>query len=276
MQSGNEEEQSEEQLLYPDDEMDDYEPSHAMTDQELHQLDMQFQQVVNNDPKAVNNVSTKRSQFLANLAKLGRPRAWYEVVTFQGSSIQMKVDSGSSVNTLPWNAFTQTGLREEDIQPTKVTLVSYSNHLIKPKGTIQATIWVRGTKIKDNFVVLEGEGIPLLGLGTGRALGLFNVAKNSKLEYSQKLRDSIADAHALGLHAKPVDIQLKPGVKPVCIPSRRIPLRLKDRVKAQLDKMLEMGVIRPVNHPTEWCHPMLATDKKQKTAKSECVLIRNF
>ncbi len=256
-------ESAEQQLLYPEDEMDEYESSHAMTAEELQSLSDQYL----NSPDAVDNVSTAKREFFANLAKLGRPRAWYEVVSFSQGNLQMKVDSGSSVNTLPWSEFLKTGLKTEDIKPTAVTLISYSNHTIKPKGVIQATIWVRGTKIKDNFIVLEGEGIPLLGLGTGRALGLFNVARESKLEYNRKPKAGFEKTFALGLHAEPVDIQLKPGVKPVCVPSRRIPLRLKDRVKAELDRMLALGVIRPVNHPTEWCHPMLATDKKQKNGK---------
>ncbi len=35
--------------------------------------------------------------------------------------------------------------------------------------------------------------------------------------------------------------------------------------------MVDLGVIRPVNHPTDWCHPMLATDKKEKGKVRVCI-----
>jgi hypothetical protein len=46
---------------------------------------------------------------------------------------------------------------------------------------------------------------------------------------------------------------------------------LKAQVEETLKRMVELGVIRPVNHPTEWCHPVLATDKKQKGKVRVCI-----
>ena len=33
------------------------------------------------------------------------------------------------------------------------------------------------------------------------------------------------------------------------------------KVKAELDRMKEMGVIEPVDNPTEWCSPMVPVPK---------------
>ncbi len=259
-------EQSEDQLLYGEDYPDGEEDTNTLTADELQALE---NSIMNEDS---NEVSVKRKIFLTKLAKLGRPRAWFENISIQGVSIKMKVDSGSSVNTLPWNAFLKLGISKDAIKPTTTTLISYSQHVIVPVGTVQATVKLRGRTITDLFMVLRSHGTPLLGLGAARALGLLRVEKRSIIEYHKDREDpDLGDADELGLHGEPVDIKLKPDVKPVNLPSRRVPIRLKSRVEDTLKRMVALGVIRPVNHPTDWCHPMLATDKKQKGKVRVCI-----
>ncbi len=187
--------------------------------------------------------------------------------------MKMKVDSGSSVNTMPWNMFVRLGLSRSELIPTSATLVTYSQHVIVPEGMVKATISLRGRTITDWFMVLgkNDNSTALLGLGAARALGLFRIAKNSHIQYRQEQKDYPVELDSLGVHGEPVNIELKPGAKPVNIPSRRVPLRLKSRVEDTLKRMVELGVIRPVNHPTDWCHPMLATDKKQKGKVHVCI-----
>ncbi len=259
--------EEEEGLLYPEDDPDGAEEGHALTDEELRAMANEFRLSPNpNQVSILNKRNFKRKDFLKKLAKLGRPRAWYEEVEFPNNKVRMKVDSGSSVNTLPWNACVRLGITKEQLAPTTATLVSYSQHVIVPLGMIKFTIKLRGRKVTDWFMVLKTHGVPLLGLGAARALGLFNVGRDSNIQYKTD-NENRNESHELGVHKEPVDIQLRPDAKPVNIPSRRIPIRLKTRVEATLKNMLEQGVIRPVNHPTEWCHPMLATDKKQKNGK---------
>ncbi len=219
-------------------------------------------------------VSSIRNNFLRNLSKLGRPSAWFENVSFRGRMMKMKIDSGSSVNTMPWNMFLRLGLSRSELIPTKSTLVTYSKHVIVPEGMVKTSISLRGRTITDWFMVLgkEDSGTPLLGLGAARALGLFRFAKNSHVEYRRnQVEDYPTDVDSLGVHGEPVHIELKSDAKPVNIPSRRVPLRLKARVEDTLKRMVDLGVIRPVNHPTDWCHPMLATDKKQKGKVRVCI-----
>ncbi len=257
--------QNEDELLY-DDYAEGEEETHTLTADELSALE---NSIMNDDDMQVSN---KRKIFLAKLAKLGRPRAWFENITVKGVPIKMKIDSGSSVNTLPWNVFLKLGIAKEAIKPTKATLISYSQHVIVPAGTIQATIKLRGRVITDSFMVLRSHGTPLLGLGAARALGLLRVEKRSIIQYQSK-EDAYnpEEIEDLGVHGEPVDIKLKPDVKPVNLPSRRVPIRLKARVEETLKRMVALGVIRPVNHPTDWCHPMLATDKKQKGKVRVCI-----
>ena len=59
-------------------------------------------------------------------------------------------------------------------------------------------------------------------------------------------------------------MDLDPDVRPVVHPQRRIPVALRDQVKAEHDRMMEHQVITPVTEPKEWLSAMVVTMKKNK------------
>lgn len=57
-------------------------------------------------------------------------------------------------------------------------------------------------------------------------------------------------------------IVLKPGVKPFSLSTpRRISLPLPPKVKEELERMEQQGVISKVEEPTDRCAPMVAMPK---------------
>ena len=56
-------------------------------------------------------------------------------------------------------------------------------------------------------------------------------------------------------------IPLKLDVKPVKQRPYHLNLRYKDRVKVELDRMLDVGIIEPVEE-SEWSSPIVVQDKK--------------
>lgn len=63
---------------------------------------------------------------------------------------------------------------------------------------------------------------------------------------------------------------LDPVVHPVVHPACRIPVAMQDRVKAELERMVGMGVT-PVSEPIEWVLSMVATNKKQTKDIRICI-----
>ncbi len=47
-------------------------------------------------------------------------------------------------------------------------------------------------------------------------------------------------------------IEVISTVKPVIHPPRRVPVTLKDHLKKELDRMVEEGILAPVNDLTDW------------------------
>ncbi|XP_059046957.1 uncharacterized protein LOC131842442 [Achroia grisella] len=57
-------------------------------------------------------------------------------------------------------------------------------------------------------------------------------------------------------------IVVNPSVMPVISASRKVPLGIRDKLKSELNKMMDMGVIRKVSHPTPWVNSLVIVAKK--------------
>ena len=57
------------------------------------------------------------------------------------------------------------------------------------------------------------------------------------------------------------EIKIDESATPVVHPPRRIPYMLKDKVKAELCRMEEMGIITKVEQPTKWVNPIVVVRK---------------
>ena len=57
-------------------------------------------------------------------------------------------------------------------------------------------------------------------------------------------------------------IKLTDDAKPFALTvPRKVPMPLYQEIKAKIEKMLENGVISPVDEPTEWCASMVCHSK---------------
>ncbi|KAF0312869.1 hypothetical protein FJT64_016449 [Amphibalanus amphitrite] len=57
-------------------------------------------------------------------------------------------------------------------------------------------------------------------------------------------------------------IELTEDATPVAVSTARsVPFCWRDDIRRQLDELLESDVIEPVEHPTEWCHPIVPVAK---------------
>jgi hypothetical protein len=59
-------------------------------------------------------------------------------------------------------------------------------------------------------------------------------------------------------------IQLDPFVEPVVHPPRKVPAALREQVRAELDRMVNLGVIAKQDEPTDWVSSMVVVRKPGK------------
>ena len=120
------------------------------------------------------------------------------------------------------------------------------------------------TCVTEDIYVVKGLKEPLLGRPAIEKLNL--VARINDIQ-SQCSEEQIKKKyprlfHGLGELKGEYEIQLKPHAQPFAITSpRRIPLPMKSKVKAEIERMEKLGVIRKVEQPTDWCAGMVAVPK---------------
>ena len=68
------------------------------------------------------------------------------------------------------------------------------------------------------------------------------------------------------MNGEPMRIHLKEGYKPYnLVSARTVPFAQRDAVKAEIDKMVRLGVAEPMgDEPSSWCHPLVVVKKKEK------------
>ena len=59
-----------------------------------------------------------------------------------------------------------------------------------------------------------------------------------------------------------VHLEVDQNITPVVAPPRRVPASLKGQLKQELDRLQEIGVITPVDEPTQWVSGLAVAVKK--------------
>ena len=59
-----------------------------------------------------------------------------------------------------------------------------------------------------------------------------------------------------------VQLTLKPDAEPILCPPKRLPIELRDKVKEELDRLGDTGVLGQVDEPTDWVDQMAGSTKK--------------
>ena len=57
-------------------------------------------------------------------------------------------------------------------------------------------------------------------------------------------------------------LEIDPSVTPVQLPTKRVPLAVKEMLKTEITRLEKLGVIKAVDVPTDWISAMVVTMKK--------------
>ena len=196
------------------------------------------------------------------------------------------MDTGADVTVIPIDDLKKLGLERKDIQKTKKRLFGPGRERLQCLGYVKATFtW---GNIKDTQIIYVCDGIKraLLGKPAIRKLktaelqlphdyqctGLNEPTKeireivNNTIDNKEyfMLTDFPQIHQGLGKINvdDPIKIKLKKGTIPHQTYSpRAIPIPLIEKVTEKLHEMLDLKVIRKIDHLTEWCHPIVVVTK---------------
>ena len=191
-----------------------------------------------------------------------REQLWYTDIQVGGHKIRFKLDSGSEANIIPRRIYEQVNATQ--LTSTRCRLVTYSGQRLIPEG--ETTVTINGHKLCFQVVA---EGSPILGIDACVTLNLItrvDTICTIEATEAEKLVKHYNDIfHGLGHIKSNAIIHVDPNVTPTIDPPRRIPHAVIDEVRAELDKMLKMGVIKKQDEPTPWVSSITIVRKPGKT-----------
>ena len=178
------------------------------------------------------------------------------------TEVAFLIDTGSTVNVLP------ISYQPPDIplNPVNKTLYSWNNSTVTALGSCRHSVKnpVNNKKYSVEFIVVKENLMPILGLRATQAMKLVTVNDNSFERVATVTLDKFADVFDGKLGTIPGDhhLQVDPSVQPVVMADRRVPLSVRPQLKAELDRMTKLGVIKRVDEPTPWISQLVLVTKK--------------
>ena len=217
---------------------------------------------------------------------LGAPKV---TLALNGVNTEMIVDTGAASTLISMQTSRELQSKGVTLQDTNKTLYAYgSTRQLPLAGQMRVSMSRKGGKtITCTVYVHAGTGTSsnLLGCDTAMELGLVqldpdvsvmnvHVEKRAVNAWKEKFPECF---EGIGkLKGSQVKLHVDQSVEPVAQACRRIPFGLQEKVKRELDTLLEGDIIEEVEGkgPTPWVSPLVAVAKDGGQAVRICVDMR--
>ena len=198
-------------------------------------------------------------------------KPWITHVRVDGVEVKFKVDSGADV----------TVISEKDLQrfpgvklvnSTKV-LCGPGNSKLDVLGKFQCTMETDKYYSVQDVYVVRGLSLALLGRPAIESLRIIGQVNLSSVHVADKYKSKFPKLFkGLGKTDWEYTIKLDSSAQPYSLSvPRRVSLPLMDKVKAELQRMQDIGVVSKVDEPTPWCSGMVAVPKANSDQVRICV-----
>jgi hypothetical protein len=184
--------------------------------------------------------------------------------------LKFQIDCGATVNVLPLKNVPEKFL--QNLKPSTVTLRMWNDTLVNSHGSciIPVKNPKTGKKYRVVFIVVEKLLTPLLGRNAAEKMGLITInyetfksvnAVDAPRNDIQSRFPAVFDG-GLGILPGSVHFEVKDDVTPVICPPRKVPIALKGKLKQELQRLDDLGVITKMDEPSDWVSQMAVTTKK--------------
>ncbi|XP_032068760.1 uncharacterized protein K02A2.6-like [Thamnophis elegans] len=183
-------------------------------------------------------------------------------VTVEGKPCEMELDTGSATSIVSWSTMKRLvpQLSKRQLQNCNLMLRDYQGNLIPVIGTRKVRVQFKGFDGRLPLIIVEGRLPSLLGLDWFQSLGLqisgIHNLGASALDCLVNEFPTVFDGSLGKYTGTPVSFNLDPSVQPVRLKPRRVPIALKPKVDAELEKLVAQGILEPVDH-ARWETPIV-------------------
>ncbi|XP_015375894.1 PREDICTED: uncharacterized protein K02A2.6-like, partial [Diuraphis noxia] len=136
------------------------------------------------------------------------------------------------------------------LQNKSINVEAYGGTNIEVIGITKLKMKVlnnKNTMSHEHFIVATNDAVSILGLETFLKLKLIN-----------RTQDVF---RGVGCFKNPYSIKLKENHTPVSKPPHRVPIKVKEKLREELSRLTELGIISKINEPTSWVNKIVIVEK---------------
>ena len=205
----------------------------------------------------------------------------FATMVLNDHEVCFQLDSGATVNILPEEIIRKVYGKENPpaLANAGVTLVMYNKTEETPLGKTRVRVInpKNGRRYSIEFMVVKGNCKPLLGSRASQQMHLISVCKENILTVAVSVtkdeaestltKDSVVKEFSDVFHGEgnlegALHLEIDPSVPPVQLPTRKVPLAVKEKFREELRRLEKLNIIAAVNVPTKWISATVVTLKK--------------
>ena len=198
---------------------------------------------------------------------------WTKTLNLNQRDIVFKIDTGADVTVIPESCYRSK--QDGPLQPAERLLTEAGQQPLEVQGQFVGNLRYNNFETEQNIFVIQGLSRPLLGCPAIEALAIVSVLEpiltlDNVVEKFPRLFEG------LGKLKDNYSIKLQNNCQAYALTTpRRVAIPLLPKVEAELQRMLQLGVIEQVNQPTEWCSGMVVVPKPNGSVRI-CVDLTNL
>lgn len=177
-------------------------------------------------------------------------------------NIVFEADSGAGCSIVSESVVRQVKLK---VVPTTRRVTAYDGAAINLMGETECMIKYGNETHVHVFLIVKGHKVNLFGRDllqkfnfqiVQKPISIKSISNSIFSEYHDYLSDKFQSCVK-----DPVHLDMPQDAKPIYIKARQIPLRLKDKLKTELDRLKSNGILTPV-YSSEWATPIVSVHKQ--------------
>ena len=204
--------------------------------------------------------------FLDAVTSGNQATSWTSTITVNGTEFKFKLDTGAEATAITEDTYKL--LPNTVLQKPRKTLQGPAKQCLEVLGQFQATLRHKHKSSTQTLYVVRGLKTNLLGLPAITSLELL-----CRMDAVACDTDVVHTRYptlfkGLGTLGDDYTIKVKDDATPysLCTP-RNVAIPLREKVKVELHRMENNGVISKVTTPTPWCAGMVVVPKRDGTVR---------
>ena len=161
--------------------------------------------------------------------------------------LDFEIDSGSQVSTIKKSDFIKLNC---ELVKTSHRLFGYGGEPINVLGESEIEFFFNEKKCKHKFIIVKSKNVNLVGRDLCKKLGInFAVESESKInnlksDLLHEFHDFLNDEYVSNVKEE-MKLDLK-NAEPVFCKARSVPVKLKNAVKQELERLVNEGILTKV------------------------------